>query len=663
MENTRMSYQELLNENTSLKEKEELCNNMFDNVTVGMVQTDREGNYIKSNQKFRDITGYSEEELMRLNFTQITHAEDLLEEMEIKKKVDNNEIDSFVMEKRYIRKDGSTIWVKLFTKIIRVSESNSKVKYIFGIVEDISEMKEIIEKLEDSRYKLLEAQKLASFGHWTLDLKKNELQWSDEIYRIFGLKPQEFEANYEAFLSFVHPKDRDYVHSIYSKHVKDRIPYCIIHRLLLKDDRVKYVQEKCRTEYDIYGSPIRSIGTVQDITERIRVEKKLAKSKRKLKKKNKELKIAKRKAEESDRLKTAFLWNISHEVRTPMNGIIGFSEMLAEDDLSKEQRKYYSDLVAGSGRQLLTILDQIIEISKLETGQVEIKDEKFTLESIMGEMTEYYRSVSEKGKIKLETRFGNGISKKLIWGDSHKIRQVLENLLNNAFKFTNEGKILFGYEIKDKRIKFFVKDTGIGIPENMQEKIFQRFVQVESDVCKEYGGAGLGLAIARDLGKLLNGELWCESELGKGSTFYFDIPLIEAEEMEKKETKISKMDFSILVAEDEVINVLYLKELMNTIGVKIIHAKDGFDAIEQCKKHPEIGLALMDIRMPKLNGYEATKRIKAIRPDLPVIAQTAFVQSENETKAKECGFDGYIGKPFGNDEIISVVESFRSRVI
>ncbi len=385
-----------------------------------------------------------------------------------------------------------------------------------------------------------------------------------------------------------------------------------------------------------------------------------------IQKMNSELITAKNKAEESDNLKSAFLANMSHEIRTPLNAILGFSGLLRDVSDSRDKTDEYVEIIESSGQQLLNIIDDILEISKIEAGQINISPETININKVMRELYQLYSKQAELKDLKL-LLLDDYRNEFYTLTDENRLKQVMCNLLNNAIKFTSAGKIQFGYEIEEDDIRFYVIDTGIGLSEEDRSIIFKPFRQVETGSARSYGGNGLGLSISKALVERLGGSLSVESEPMKGSSFSFTIPYIRCAtpspigETSDEEVKNNHWDhFTILVAEDEMFNYSYIEEILNHTNVQILHAWDGKEAVEFVRRHPEISLVLMDIKMPEMDGYTAARLIKKMRPRLPVIAQTAYAMSENRENDSQAGFDHYISKPVSHNFFMKILGYYLS---
>ncbi len=382
-----------------------------------------------------------------------------------------------------------------------------------------------------------------------------------------------------------------------------------------------------------------------------------------------ELIIAKEKAEESDRLKSSFLANMSHEIRTPMNGILGFAELLKAPDLKGERQKNYIEIIEKSGKRMLNIINDIVDISKIEAKLMKV----YMSETNINEQIEYIYTffkpeVERKG---IQISFSNSLpaGESIVTTDREKIYAVLTNLIKNAVKYTIEGSIEIGYERKDSNLEFFVRDTGIGIPEDKLKSIFDRFVQAGNRYTINQEGAGLGLSISKAYVEMLGGEIWVDSIEGKGSTFYFTIPYHCEPGMKESIENVVSGDIKstevhngkglkILVAEDDMVSKMLIKEIINPYCEEIIYATTGTEAVQACQNNPGIDLVLMDIQLPEMSGYQATKQIREFNKEIVIIAQTAYGLTGDKEKALESGCNDYISKPIESKELVRLIDKY-----
>jgi len=400
------------------------------------------------------------------------------------------------------------------------------------------------------------------------------------------------------------------------------------------------------------------ISMKEDITDRKKMEKDLIR--------------AKEKAEESDRLKSAFLANMSHEIRTPMNAIIGFSQLLNDESISSDEKAHFIDLIQKSGNDLLRLIDDIIDISKIEAGQLKVFKSQYFLDNILEEIYNSYqqflKTKPDKANVKLQYKQPKD-KKTVIFTDIDRFRQIFRNLLNNAIKFTESGLIEFGFrKTSDKTepmLEFYVRDTGIGVPADKLEVIFQSFRQANDSDTRLYGGTGLGLAITRRMVELLGGKIWVESAKGQGSTFYFTLPFKkiklgyfqESMDAESSKKDIQNYDWSgknILIVEDDDNSYIYFKNILSRTNIRIQRAVNGTEALEKVRKG-NFNVVLMDIRIPRLNGLKTTTRIKEINKNIPVIAQTAYAMEGEKEKCIKAGCDDYISKPIKINDFFTII--------
>lgn len=375
---------------------------------------------------------------------------------------------------------------------------------------------------------------------------------------------------------------------------------------------------------------------------------------------------ARDKAEESDRLKTAFLANVSHEIRTPMNGILGFMEMLGDPDLDDAQRESYLGIVNKSGRRLLATINDIVEISKIEAGLITLHSSPMNLADMMNYQLAFFKKEAEEKSLTLTLEASLDGAEALVIIDRNKLEGILSNLLNNALKFTHTGGVVFGNSLKDDQLLFYVRDTGIGIESSKLDLIFQRFAQADLSSTRPYEGAGLGLSIVKAYVEKMGGRIWVESTVGVGSTFYVQLPYYPVDTQPVKEVEAMPLldetiPVTILVAEDDETSYQYLEIILSLEGAIVLRATNGGDAVKVVKDHPEVDLVLMDVKMPGLNGLEATRLIRAFNTTIPIIAQTAYAFDKDKVEAMDAGCTDFLAKPVKRQALLALIRQYVKR--
>lgn len=391
------------------------------------------------------------------------------------------------------------------------------------------------------------------------------------------------------------------------------------------------------------------------------LEEKVKERTRELEQQNVELIIAKEKAEASDKLKSTFISNISHEIRTPLNGIMGFGQILTDNDLSPEEKEQYSQMLNSSSLRLVNTITNFMDISLLRSGNQKVYRKELNVKRRVNEVVSKFSDSCLEKKLTISIVPPDSEDDIKLFTDGELFSKILYQLIDNAVKFTHQGTITVGYQFSGNEVHFFVSDTGIGISPENQVLIFDSFIQEDGQTTRRYEGSGLGLSIAQELVNLLEGKIWLKSEKGKGSTFYFSLPYRQSESEVKQEVTVSqplKEKQTILIAEDDEINFYYFKTLLTHNRVEILHAEDGIEAVELCKENPEIELVLMDLKMVDMDGFEATRQIKSFRPELPVIAITAYSETEDKRKALLAGCDEFLTKPVKKEFLINKLEEF-----
>jgi PAS domain S-box-containing protein len=560
---------------------------------------------------------------------------------------------TFSDETELIGKDGFPI--KALIKSVIIDDYGTSVASVI----DITPLKNAKNELDESQYLLLESQKIANIGSYELNFSTGFWNSSPALNDIFGID-QKYYRNINGWLGIIHPEDLKIMERYLEKEViENKGEFNKEYRIIRNTDKqIRWVHGMGKLEFDNQGNLKRLIGTIQDISEKRQILNDII--------------IAKEKAEESDRLKTEFIQNMSHEIRTPMNGILGFSELLDNPNLTDEKRKKFIEIIKSSTNQLLHIIDDIMEISVLETKQIKAEENPVCLNDLLHELFNIFNIKATLKNTKLVLKNELSDQESTILTDKNKLNKVLSNLLENALKFTEEGIVELGYKLnKDSdpaELEIYVKDSGIGIKPEQQQLIFERFSQAEKALSKKVGGLGLGLSIAKENAELLGGKISVVSELGEGAAFFVTIPykpvnLVPKIEKEKEKEKVAGINkkHTILIADDEEVNIMVL-EILIVDKIKfpcnIIPAKNGLEALELCEKYPEIELVLMDLKMPKMDGHEATKKIKEFRPNLPIIAQTAYATPEEREKAFLAGCDDFIVKPIDKEMVRTVLNNY-----
>ncbi|UQD56480.1 hybrid sensor histidine kinase/response regulator [Flavobacterium sp. K5-23] len=537
---------------------------------------------------------------------------------------------------------------------------------------NITERKLAEEKLRRSELFLKETQIIARLGTYVLNIQDGSWSSSNILDSILGLDSFDTISTL-SWTSVIHPDYKEliqdhFINDVLSKKSNFNKEFKILCKANKEERWVHVLGEILFNELN---NPLKMIGTVQDITEQKKVEA--------------ELIIAKEKAEESDRLKSAFLTNMSHEIRTPMNGILGFAELLKEVNLSNEEKSEYIEIIEKSGVRMLNIINDIIDVSKIESGLMKVSIAETNINHILNHIYRFFKPEAENNGIQLTYINPYPLKEIIVKTDKEKVYAILTNLVKNAIKFTQSGTIEIGFQIKAVKqnttgmseylfepfeLEFYVKDTGSGIDENHQSLIFDRFRQVSESYTRNHEGAGLGLSISKSFAEMLGGKMNVKSTIGIGSTFFFTLPHngneinIEKEIISvlssKNSTKIKKL--KILIAEDDEISAKLLTLTTKKFCKEIIRARNGAEAIEICKSHPDIDLILMDMQMPEMNGLQTTLKIREFNTEVIIIAQTAYAFSKDKKRTIDSGCNDYLSKPVNKESLLLHMQKYFTEV-
>jgi len=666
----------------ALVQSEEKYRLLVENAPVGISISNLDGEFQTVNRAYCDIIGYSEKELRNMTFMELTVEEFKERTVNIVDEFLEGKIEKTRIEKQYKRKDEKIIDVIINTAIKRDEEE--KPEYLIGLLQDITEIK------KEQRIKSV-IYNIANATDKTQDLNEFILEIKNELSTVIDTKNfyvALYEKETDTFsLPFIED-EKDKLTSFSAAKTLTGFVVKTKKSLFATKDIMKELERSGEIELvgsdseiwlgipllikgeitgvfvvqsyeDKYAYKISDINMLEIVSHQISasIERKKAEL---------DLKEALRKAKESDRLKSAFLSTISHELRTPLNAILGFSEIINED-IPKDEIIDFVKLINKSGKLLLETIEDILEVTDIESGKSRVSKEEFIIDSVLQELYPETESILEKEKKQhLELKYNSPSDYKDITCITNrpKFNKILVLLLKNAIKFTDEGYVEYGFKPEKDKIVFYVKDTGIGISEDERDIVFEKFRQVDDSHTRKYGGVGLGLTLVKKLVELLDGSIWFDSELGKGSVFYFSLPYgkLEGELAVEKKTgeKEKKLlsDKTILIVEDKNSNYLLLEKLLTLENANTLWARNGEESIEKFKENENIDLILMDLKMPVMDGYEATRQIKQLSKNLPIIALTAYTESESVEKAKSKGFDDYLEKPIRRTELFKKIDEF-----
>ena len=521
-------------------------------------------------------------------------------------------------------------------------------------------LKQIALAESESKYRLLAEN--SGDVIFTLDMDLNYTYVSPSVYKLRGYTPVEVmhqhifhtltpASNEKALLAI-----SEKLSSLTSQLSGGVEPIIIELELLKKDQTTVWTEVMASLILDEDNKPKSILGVTRDISQKKKYEE--------------ELILAKEKAEESDRLKSAFLANMSHEIRTPMNGILGFTELLLDPDLDSEEKRNYIEMVQKSGQRMLNTVNDIVEISKIEAGMVSLNMAETNINEVMLELTQFFVSEAAAKGLTLTLEEILPEANTTIITDTLKFASILSNLIKNAIKYTDRGSITIGCSLVNKLLEFYVSDTGIGIPDNRLSAIFDRFVQADIGNRRAFQGSGLGLSIAKANVEMLGGSIWVESVVDKGSCFRFTLPCRQVsnqkiadlpnssvvEIAERASGKLSGL--KILIAEDDDVSERLLTIEMKNFGREILKAGNGKMAVEICQNNPDIDLVLMDLKMPIMNGLEATRQIRQFNKRVIIVAQTAYGLSGDRDKTIEAGCNDYISKPIHKETLLAMIEKY-----
>ncbi|MBU1041503.1 MAG: PAS domain S-box protein [Proteobacteria bacterium] len=652
----------------ALRESEAQFRGIFEQAAVGICHCSLEGVFLRVNRRMMDILGYSEAELLNMNFREITHPDDLAESVENVRAVLNGQAFGFDLEKRYIRKDGSIIWVRL--NISAVRDKAGVPQYFIGVLEDVTEEKAATAELANAKAMLD-----AAFEQNPIPMALATVP--DGILRITNKACKDFlgiadEPDYtgQPLLEITQSwqeYDQDgqpvpITELPLAKAMSGETTMNALYRIVRKDGATRWELVSGAPVYSQDGKLIAAFITFPDITDRIMTEQALA--------------LAKIQAEDANRSKSEFLANMSHEIRTPLNGVLGMLQLLKGTSMDMEQGSYV-DKAHDAARRLLALLSDILDFSKIEAGQLVLRNAPFALNDVFEMVATVLGGAAMRKGVSLRLNQDKTVPERLL-GDDARIRQILFNLVGNAVKFTASGSVRVQAWARSGRgadgvwLYLCVADTGVGIREDNLASIFDRFTQSDLSYSKNFEGAGLGLAIVRRILDLMGGEICVESETGEGTTVIVALPLTPAPGLvqhapqDTDDTPAPSMvPLRVLLAEDEIISQFAMRVMLQRMGHSVLAVANGRDAVREFKAGM-FDAILMDIQMPEMDGVEATRTIRSDatlgdRAQTPIIALTAYAMEGDREKFLAAGMDDYVTKPVSQSELLRALGKVNRR--
>ena len=632
----------------ALREYQTRLKALFDQNTVGITLATLDGNIVMANPAMERVLGYQRSELTKKSIQDLTLQADRHLISDCIYLLTSGENNSFTFEKRCQGKDGTICRVR--SEMGLMKSEHGKPDYLVCTVIDISEQKEAEAALRSSQAYLLQAQEIGKIGHWAVNVTDLKPIWSEEIYRIHEVEMDE-EHSLEGALDFYDDDSREIITESFAKCMSEGKSFDLVLGINTAKGNHKWVRAIGSPQYE-EREIVRIFGIFQDVTKQVEFEQ--------------ELREARVKAEQAVHAKTMFLSNMSHEIRTPLNALIGSTHLMLQDQPRPDQKEML-EIMQFSGNNLLSLVNDILDYSKIEAGKLSLESIEIDVEKLMTTVTQGHQYKTQEKQIDLKLEIDDS-TPALISGDPTRITQIINNLTSNAIKFTENGGVVIrtsAVMLDENRVKLAIEvtDSGIGIPADKLEDVFGSFTQASSETIRKYGGTGLGLAISRNLAELMGGTISLSSEIGQGSVFTATIeaevrhqsassPVREAEGNEEHPLKGVK----VLLVEDNKVNVKIATRFLSKWGAEIALATNGAEAVEHVRQ-TRSDIILMDIRMPVMGGEEATETIRTFNQETPIIALTASTLSEVWEEFQGKGFNGFVTKPFRPGELLKEIRN------
>jgi PAS domain S-box-containing protein len=631
----------------ALENKHQYLQLILDNAVDAIITMDKQGQIRSFNPAAEKMFGYTANEIIGQNISELMAANDARQHDAYVQRYLEHETSRVIGTGRRVeakRKNG-----RLFTIDLAVSELKQDEEHFFiGIARDITSQVEFEDRLRDSEEKLKEAQRMGKIGNWTLDMITGDLYWSDEMYRIFGRNPDDFQPSYENFFKVLHPEDVEIFRQSEQRAMQGEGNHSIDYRIVLPDGRVKWVHEEGIVQFDSQGKPEGMVGTMQDISER-----KLAEI---------ALQAAKEEAEQANQAKSAFLSRMSHELRTPMNAILGFAQLMQLDGQLADSHKDYVQEVLNAGHHLLDLINEVLDLAKIEAGKLELQHRQINIDQLYRDCVMLISPLAEKQGVRLVTETID--SNAAVTADATRLKQVLINLLSNAVKYNHvQGEVRLSCRRQNDDIQLIVSDTGKGLSEEEIEVLFEPFSRLGMEN-SGIEGTGIGLYISKQLVENMGGSIQVESQPDQGSRFYVTLPAADAGRTvaakagrSEQQKLLADRHYRILYIEDNPANQRFMETLLAQRDEFRLQLADDAESGLSLVRENVPDLILMDISLPGMDGTAALSELKADpqTSHIPVIAVSANALPEDIRRAEQAGFVAYLVKPIVVDSFLNTL--------
>ena len=605
---------------------------------IGTALLSLEGAWLWANAELRDLLGYSQSELAGMTFQDVTHPDDLEGDLRLVEQLVAGELRSYSMEKRYIHKNGHEVPAQLTVALVRDDVSEEPL-YFISQIQDITAKLAAGAEREHLVERVSLATRTAQVGIWELDIGSNAIAWDAVMFELYGETPTDV-VTLATFDSYLHPDDRIRVGEEISAAVAGA-PFDTQFRIIRSDGELRHIRALATVLQKGPDQPCRMIGTNWDVSDALRLQEE---------------------ALAASRAKSQFLATMSHEIRTPLNGVLGMAQAMAGSELSEVQRQRLQ-VLKDSGKALLGILNDVLDLSKVEAGKVELEEIDFDLEQLLHRACAPYIALSLGSDVTLQIEAQEIMG--CYRGDPTRVQQVITNLVANAVKFTSSGKITVAGRAVSGGVELSVADSGVGIASDALPHIFAPFAQADASMTRRYGGSGLGLTIVRELVELMGGEVTIESELGKGSCFRVRLPLARQTPSQHGTLTAQTDDVEfdrpirVLAAEDNHVNRFVLQTLLNQFGIEPTITADGKEALDAWRS-ADWDVILMDMQMPVMDGLQATRAIRSEEIELkrartPILALTANAMPHQVADCLESGMDALVAKPIDVSALMTAI--------